>query len=190
MAALKQLAEQRKVDAERLERVAPELRIEAVAGQSWAQLLKRPEITMERILPALEEAMEENALLRPMLTRDADSLASIRRNEIRAVETEIKFAGYLEQQTRAIQKLKDAEGVAIPAWLDYTVISGLSREMQEKLGRVRPATIGQASRIPGVTPAALGLVHVSIRIQGQIQSQPQGQARSGQRQRVAAERGQ
>lgn len=190
MAALKQLVEQRKVDAERLERVAPELRIEAVAGQSWAQLLKRPEITMERILPALEEAMEENALLRPMLTRDADSLASIRRNEIRAVETEIKFAGYLEQQTRAIQKLKDAEGVAIPAWLDYTVISGLSREMQEKLGRVRPATIGQASRIPGVTPAALGLVHVSIRIQGQIQSQPQGQARSGQRQRVAAERGQ
>jgi tRNA uridine 5-carboxymethylaminomethyl modification enzyme len=59
--------------------------------------------------------------------------------------------------------------VRIPEWLNYTTISGLSREMQEKLGRVRPQTIGQASRIPGVTPAALGLVHVSIRIQGRDQ---------------------
>ncbi len=186
MAALKQIVEQGKVDAVRLERVAPELAFPAVAGQSWAQLLKRPEITMERILPALEEAMRENALLGPMLAREAESLASIRRNEMRAVETEIKFAGYLEQQTRAIQKLKDAEGVAIPAWLDYTVISGLSREMQEKLGRVRPATIGQASRIPGVTPAALGLVHVSIRIQGQTHGHAQGQMAG---QRIAAESG-
>jgi tRNA U34 5-carboxymethylaminomethyl modifying enzyme MnmG/GidA len=88
------------------------------------------------------------------------------RNEARAVETEFKFAGYLDQQRKAIQKLKEAEGVTIPEWLNYTTISGLSREMQEKLGRVRPQTIGQASRIPGVTPAALGLVHVSIRIQG------------------------
>jgi tRNA uridine 5-carboxymethylaminomethyl modification enzyme len=88
------------------------------------------------------------------------------RNEARAVETEIKFAGYLEQQKKSIAKLKAAEGVAIPEWLDYGVISGLSREMREKLERVRPSTIGQASRIPGVTPAALGLVHVSIRLQG------------------------
>ena len=56
--------------------------------------------------------------------------------------------------------------MAIPEWLDYGAISGLSREMREKLERVRPATIGQASRIPGVTPAALSLVHVSIRLQG------------------------
>jgi tRNA uridine 5-carboxymethylaminomethyl modification enzyme len=88
------------------------------------------------------------------------------RNEARAVETEIKFAGYLEQQKKSIAKLKAAEGVAIPEWLDYGAISGLSREMREKLERVRPVTIGQASRIPGVTPAALGLVHVSIRLQG------------------------
>jgi tRNA uridine 5-carboxymethylaminomethyl modification enzyme len=88
------------------------------------------------------------------------------RNEAHAVETEIKFAGYLEQQTKAIAKLKAAESVTIPEWLDYGIISGLSREMREKLERVRPATIGQASRIPGVTPAALGMVHVSIRLQG------------------------
>ncbi len=88
------------------------------------------------------------------------------RNEARAVETEIKFAGYLEQQRKAIEKLKAAEALAIPEWIDYGVISGLSREMKETLERVRPVTIGQASRIPGVTPAALSLVHVSIRIQG------------------------
>jgi len=55
--------------------------------------------------------------------------------------------------------------VQIPEWLEYGAISGLSREMREKLERVRPGTIGQASRIPGVTPAALSLVHVSIRLQ-------------------------
>jgi tRNA uridine 5-carboxymethylaminomethyl modification enzyme len=88
------------------------------------------------------------------------------RNEARAVETEIKFAGYLDQQKKSIEKLKAAEAVTIPEWIEYGTISGLSREMRETLERVRPSTIGQASRIPGVTPAALGLVHVSIRVQG------------------------
>jgi len=82
------------------------------------------------------------------------------------VETEIKFAGYLEQQKKSIGKLKSAEAVAIPDWLEYSIISGLSREMREKLERIRPSTIGQASQIPGMTPAALSLVHVSIRLQG------------------------
>jgi tRNA uridine 5-carboxymethylaminomethyl modification enzyme len=89
------------------------------------------------------------------------------RNEARAVETEIKFAGYLDQQKKSIEKLKAAEAVRIPEWLEYGTISGLSREMREKLERIRPGTIGQASRIPGVTPAALSLVHVSIRLQGE-----------------------
>jgi tRNA uridine 5-carboxymethylaminomethyl modification enzyme len=94
---------------------------------------------------------------------------SARRNEARAVETEIKFAGYLEQQKKSVEKLKAAEAVQIPEWLEYGAISGLSREMREKLERIRPITIGQASRIPGVTPAALSLVHVAIRIQGKLQ---------------------
>jgi tRNA uridine 5-carboxymethylaminomethyl modification enzyme len=92
-------------------------------------------------------------------------LPSVLRNEARAVETEIKFAGYLDQQKKSIEKLKAAEAVAIPEWIEYGTISGLSREMRETLNRVRPGTIGQASRIPGVTPAAIGLVHVSIRVQ-------------------------
>ena len=165
MQRLQRLIETQKVQADRLAAVAPELPISAVAGQTWAQLLRRPEITIDKLMPALSEAMQADPVLAPMLVNSPDQLAAIRRNELRAVETEIKFVGYLDQQKRAIQKLKDAETVRIPKWLDYTVISGLSREMQEKLGRVRPVTIGQASRIPGVTPAALGLVHVSIRIQ-------------------------
>ncbi len=136
-----------------------------VAGQTWAQLLKRPEVTIDPVLKALETELRADPLLSGLMA-GGEALAAIPRNEARAVETEIKFAGYLDQQKRAIQKLKDAEGVHIPEWLNYTTISGLSREMQEKLGRVRPQTIGQASRIPGVTPAALSLVHVSIRIQG------------------------
>jgi tRNA uridine 5-carboxymethylaminomethyl modification enzyme len=91
---------------------------------------------------------------------------SVMRNEARAVETEIKFAGYLEQQKKSIEKLKAAESVTIPDWIEYSAISGLSREMRETLERVRPITIGQASRLPGVTPAAVSLVHVSIRVQG------------------------
>jgi tRNA uridine 5-carboxymethylaminomethyl modification enzyme len=97
------------------------------------------------------------------------------RNEARSVETEIKFAGYLDQQKKSIEKLKAAEALAIPDWIEYSAISGLSREMRETLERVRPVTIGQASRIPGVTPAALSLVHVSIRLQGKLQGKSQGE---------------
>ena len=68
---------------------------------------------------------------------------------------------------KSVAKLKAAEAVTIPEWLEYGAISGLSREMRETLERIRPMTIGQASRIPGVTPAALSLVHVSIRLQGE-----------------------
>jgi tRNA uridine 5-carboxymethylaminomethyl modification enzyme len=90
------------------------------------------------------------------------------------VETEIKYAGYLDQQRKSIEKLKRAEENVIPAWFDYTTVSGLSREMQEKLVRVRPQTIGQASRIPGVTPAAVTLIHVYIQIQGRQQAAASG----------------
>jgi tRNA uridine 5-carboxymethylaminomethyl modification enzyme len=112
-------------------------------------------------------AQDDSLFLEEDRTTEEDrTLRSSRaRNEARAVETEIKFAGYLEQQKKSIAKLKAAEEVLIPNWLDYSAISGLSREMREKLERVGPMTIGQASRISGVTPAALGLVHVSIRLQ-------------------------
>jgi tRNA uridine 5-carboxymethylaminomethyl modification enzyme len=92
-------------------------------------------------------------------------LASAARNEMKTVETEIKYAGYLDQQRKSIERLKKAEQRLIPDWFDYGKVSGLSREMNEKLQRVRPRTLGHASRIPGVTPAAVSLIHVYIEIQ-------------------------
>jgi tRNA uridine 5-carboxymethylaminomethyl modification enzyme len=167
MAALETLLTTRKVDTEKLA-AAGLGDLSSVAGQTWAQLLKRPEVGIRPVLSALRESLATDRLLAELAHVDQDS--AVRRtqlhNEARAVETEIKFAGYLDQQRKAIDKLKAAEALAIPDWIDYSVISGLSREMRETLERVRPITIGQASRIPGVTPAALSLVHVSIRVQG------------------------
>ena len=187
MAALERLLTTGKVDSERLE-AAGFGELTATAGLTWAQLLKRPEVGIEAVLGALRSATPQAGESAGQRVGEAEvaayyqlnseagagepsevggtSVRSALRNEAHAVETEIKFAGYLEQQTKAIAKLKAAESVTIPEWLDYGIISGLSREMREKLERVRPATIGQASRIPGVTPAALGMVHVSIRLQG------------------------
>jgi tRNA uridine 5-carboxymethylaminomethyl modification enzyme len=169
MAALAQLLATKKVDAAGLSGHFEGIDFGAISGQTWAQLLKRPEVQIEQVLKALTPELMHDPLLGDLVSKNQDRLEAVPRNEARAVETEIKFAGYLEQQKKAIQKLKEAEGVRIPEWLNYSTISGLSREMQEKLGRVRPQTIGQASRIPGVTPAALGLVHVSIKIQAKIQ---------------------
>jgi tRNA uridine 5-carboxymethylaminomethyl modification enzyme len=175
MAALERLLTTRKVDAEGLAGAGFGA-LTATAGLTWAQLLKRPEVTIEPVLGAMREALAQEPLLADLSAvlalesgesaMAAPALPAVLRNEARAVETEIKFAGYLDQQKRSIAKLKAAEEVLIPEWMDYGAISGLSREMREKLERVRPATIGQASRMPGVTPAALSLVHVSIRLQG------------------------
>jgi tRNA uridine 5-carboxymethylaminomethyl modification enzyme len=175
MAALSLLLNNNKVDTARLA-AAGFSTLTATAGLTWAQLLKRPEVGIEAVLGAMHETLANDPLLAEMgvIIKGLDQggpagtaiLRSSLRNEARAVETEIKFAGYLEQQKKSIEKLKAAEAVAIPEWIEYQAISGLSREMREKLERIRPMTIGQASRIPGVTPAALGLVHVSIRLQG------------------------
>ena len=175
MQALTELLTTGKVDAERLA-AAGFGELTATAGLTWAQLLKRPEVTIEPVLAALQRRLwRKIRCLRncsPRSTPESQARtpnvahSAVLRNEARAVETEIKFAGYLEQQKKSIDKLKAAEAVAIPEWIEYGAISGLSREMLETLERVRPATIGQASRIPGVTPAALSLVHVSIRVQG------------------------
>jgi tRNA uridine 5-carboxymethylaminomethyl modification enzyme len=173
MAALARLLTTSKVDGERLAAVGFTA-LPATAGLTWAQLLKRPEVTIEPVLTALSDLLAQEPLLADLiaavtgkeLKQNAKFGRAVLRNEARAVETEIKFAGYLDQQKKSIEKLKAAESVTIPDWIVYRTISGLSREMLETLERVRPITIGQASRIPGVTPAAISLVHVSIRLQG------------------------
>lgn len=197
MNALERLLAVRKPTGEQLAAAGFE-GLTAVAGLTWAQLLKRPEVTIEPILRALANEMAGEPLLTGFATGNAgpsDAIAAstsshadgvddgiaraMIRNEARAVETEIKFAGYLDQQKKSIEKLKAAEAVSIPEWLEYGAISGLSREMREKLERVRPGTIGQASRIPGVTPAALSLVHVSIKLQGARRAGASGQVAAG-----------
>jgi tRNA uridine 5-carboxymethylaminomethyl modification enzyme len=115
-------------------------------------------------IPPLRQAQDRND--KRMGSSHTFHLSAAARNEMKTVETEIKYAGYLDQQRKSIERLKKAEQRAIPDWFDYAQVSGLSREMNEKLQRVRPRTLGQASRIPGVTPAAVSLINVFIEIQG------------------------
>ena len=140
-------------------------------GQSLAQLLKRPEITIEQLAPILRHLAPDFFASSVPLVSSVVSLSSQQRNELKSVETEIKYAGYLNQQQRSIDRLKKAEQRAIPDWFDYRAVSGLSREMQEKLLKIRPRTLGHAARIPGVTPAAVSLVNVYIELQGRRREQ-------------------
>jgi tRNA uridine 5-carboxymethylaminomethyl modification enzyme len=147
--------------------------LSSAVGQPLAQLLKRPEIIIEQLAPILQGIVpgffERDSPANS--TSAAGTLSSAVRNELKSVETEIKYAGYLDQQQRAIDRLKKAEQRRIPDWFNYREVSGLSREMQEKLGNVVPQTLGQASRIPGVTPAAVSLINVYIEIQGRRRDQ-------------------
>ncbi len=174
-AALSQMLRSTKVDIKALPaELQPDLTGPSVEGITFAQLLKRPTITIETIFPALSPIIAA----KPELVEWTEAIASAEgdllpvwvRNEIKTIETEIKYAGYLDQQRKAMEKLKHAEQKIIPDGFDYTAISGLSREMKEKLTRVRPQTLGQASRISGVTPAAVSLIHVFIEIQARQQS--------------------
>jgi tRNA uridine 5-carboxymethylaminomethyl modification enzyme len=148
-------------------------------GQTCAQLLKRPEIVIEKLAPILREldpkffqreSIRENPCESVAKVSSAE-LSSEIRNELKSVETEIKYEGYLLQQQRAMERMKKSEQRSIPDWFDYRSISGLSREMQEKLTHVQPRTLAQASRIPGVTPAAVSLVNVFIEIQAKRREQ-------------------
>src|SRR6266851_4511293 len=179
------------------EKPTPDL--SAAIGSSLAQLLKRPEITIEHLVPILRDLVPEffSAALMNLASESKqegheftraemsslgfgasapevlanDTLPSALRNQLKSVETEIKYEGYLQQQHRAIERLKKAEQRHIPDWFDYKSVSGLSREMQEKLTKIRPRTIAHASRIPGVTHAAVSLVNVFIEIQGKRREQ-------------------
>ena len=142
---------------------------DTLAGSTLAQLLKRPEVQIEDLATVVSgqlSVVNKNSFGdRGQLATGNWQLTTAFRNDLKSVETEIKYSGYLDQQTKAIERLKKAEQRVIPAWFDYGRVSGLSREMNEKLTRVRPQTLGQASRIPGVTPAAVSLINVYIEIQ-------------------------
>jgi tRNA uridine 5-carboxymethylaminomethyl modification enzyme len=84
---------------------------------------------------------------------------------LQTVETEFKYAGYIAQQQKLVARLRDSEARRIPLAFSYRGVPGLSNEASEKLGKVRPETLGQASRIPGITPAAIAVLDVYLSLQ-------------------------
>jgi tRNA uridine 5-carboxymethylaminomethyl modification enzyme len=113
-------------------------------GTTLAQLLKRPELAfaeLREFAPNLEDIPLDIAL---------------------QAEVEIKYAGYIDRQLETVRRAKNFEGVRLPDDLDYATVTGLSREAREKLSRIRPRSLGQASRIAGITPAAISLLSIYL----------------------------
>lgn len=118
-------------------------------GETQAVWLRKPESAISALAGPIGEALGENPV----------------HGLLALVETEIKYAGYLQQQEKQILRMKQAEGRAIPGDLDFSRVPGLSTEVRQKLERVRPDTLGQAGRIPGVTPAAVAVLEVYLSLQ-------------------------
>ena len=116
---------------------------------SLAQLLKRNEILIEHL-----------PVFAPELSKIDEQVAV-------EIETRIKYEGYIDRQERQVHKLRQMEEMRLPEDIDYEKVHGLSTEVREKLGRVRPLSLGQASRISGVTPAALMAVQVFLKAKRQ-----------------------
>ncbi len=120
----------------------------------------------------LRSYFDSNPTKSAWLRRPEIKLASLQLEEILAepllrgvgetIETEVKYAGYISQQDRQVERLRSAERRRIPTEFSYQQIPGLSREVREKLERVRPETLGQAGKIPGVTPAAIAVLDVYL----------------------------
>jgi tRNA uridine 5-carboxymethylaminomethyl modification enzyme len=173
---LKQLLEKTRITGLALDEQLPGNGWSSALGQTYAQLLKRPEITIEQLAPVLRKLdpvffARGNEEIGEAPNGSVATISSEVRNELKSVETEIKYEGYLRQQQRAMDQMKKSEQRSIPDWFNYRSVSGLSREMQEKLSHVQPRTLAQASRIPGVTPAAVSLVNVYIEIQARRREQ-------------------
>jgi tRNA uridine 5-carboxymethylaminomethyl modification enzyme len=126
-------------------RVSTDLDTERPSVVQW---VRRPENELRSM-----SAWVEEILLEPPAAGLLDTL-----------QTEAKYAGYIRQQDRHISRLRDAESRLIPSDVSYSGIPGVSREIQEKLHRVQPATLGQAGRIPGVTPAAVAVLETYLRL--------------------------
>jgi tRNA uridine 5-carboxymethylaminomethyl modification enzyme len=94
------------------------------------------------------------------------------------VEVQAKYAGYIERQQLEIERQRRHEQQPLPLDLDYRKVTGLSAEVQEKFRQVRPETVGQAARIPGVTPAAISLLLVHLKKQG-LKAERAAQAAAG-----------
>ncbi|WP_298431809.1 tRNA uridine-5-carboxymethylaminomethyl(34) synthesis enzyme MnmG [Geobacter sp.] len=115
---------------------------------TFEQLLRRPAITYDELM-----RIDPGAAEIPPAVREQ-------------VEIQIKYQGYIERQLDQVEKARKLEGTRIPGDIDYAAIPGLSAEVREKLVKFRPDTLGQASRIQGVTPAAVGILSVALKARG------------------------
>jgi tRNA uridine 5-carboxymethylaminomethyl modification enzyme len=148
----------------------------AASPLTGAQLLKRTELKIEDLMEWIGEGLHSVAAVSDrrdsvvaagsphQITDGYGRSPLLSHEEARRIETDFKYEGYLQQQEKQMERMKRAESRRIPDWFDYQKVSGLSREVVEKLTRVRPLTLGQASRIPGITPAAVSLVNCYIEI--------------------------
>ena len=118
----------------------------ALAEHHYEQWLKRPESTIADIEAWVTKSLGEEPVHGLLTT----------------IETETKYAGYIAQQERQIERMKKAESRRIPDDFVFQGVPGISREIGEKLEKVQPATLGQAARIPGVTPAAIAILDVYL----------------------------
>jgi len=118
---------------------------------SLEELLRRPEISYE-----------------DLKSLDPSSNSGLSRDESHQVEVQIKYKGYIDRQCEEIERFKRMEGIQIPHELDFREIPGLSNEVREKLLRIRPLSLGQASRISGITPAAISILTVYMKKLGYI----------------------
>jgi tRNA uridine 5-carboxymethylaminomethyl modification enzyme len=118
--------------------------------------------------PIREAARAIELLRRPELTyADVIRLARIGRaldfDQAAELENEVKYEGYVRRQSEAIERSKRLEEAIIPAWVDFGAVPGLSTEVCERLSKIRPHSLGQAARMPGITPAAVSILAVHIR---------------------------
>jgi tRNA uridine 5-carboxymethylaminomethyl modification enzyme len=120
-----------------------------------ADPLRRPELDLAAMarLPLGDEIC---ARLRQLSSQPAQAVGD-------EAQLTIKFSGYIDRQVEQVARFKKMENVRLPDDIDYRALPGLSNEVVEKLGRVRPASLGQASRISGVTPAAIAILQVHLR---------------------------
>ena len=116
------------------------------------KLMQRTALDVDALIAAASEALPEFS----------DAFRALSDEEKEGVISRLRYAGYIERQQREASRMSEDENLRIPAEMSYA-LPGLSREMVEKLSRIRPASLGQASRIPGVTPAAVAIVRVHVR---------------------------
>ncbi|HTT04550.1 MAG TPA: tRNA uridine-5-carboxymethylaminomethyl(34) synthesis enzyme MnmG [Steroidobacteraceae bacterium] len=129
---------------------------------SALELLRRPEVSYEALLELVGPGAFEAAEDSPGGGADERLVAQVRRS----LEVEASYAGYIERAEQEIERVRAQEHVALPEDLDYTHLTGLSHEVRQQLAAVRPGTLGQAGRVPGVTPAALAILRVHLKRHG------------------------